>query len=122
MRRTPATTGLTPAQFQLAKVMPEDKGCGSLLSTVIEQCHVRRLLIAHFRAARVGGTDRNRFVTPVQGDRELKTFTGQVSPEQHRWMDALDAAGEDVAVWDPIDYYSGRIIFELDALCRREAS
>lgn len=33
--------------------------------------------------------------------RELKTATGRVRPEQQQWIDALQAAGQDAAVWRP---------------------
>ena len=35
--------------------------------------------------------------------RELKTEAGKVSPEQQRWITALEHAGQDVAVWRPRD-------------------
>jgi hypothetical protein len=41
--------------------------------------------------------------------RELKTMRGRVSPDQQKWLDALAAAGHDVAVWRPSDWFSGFI-------------
>lgn len=50
--------------------------------------------------------------------RELKTETGRLRPEQQGWIESLDAAGVDVAVWRPSDWRSGRIAEELTAVCR----
>lgn len=36
--------------------------------------------------------------------RELKRSTGKVTAEQQRWLDALTAAGQDAAVWRPVDW------------------
>lgn len=48
--------------------------------------------------------------------RELKTDTGRMRPAQAGWAIALDAAGADIAVWRPIDWHSGRIRTELEAI------
>jgi hypothetical protein len=48
--------------------------------------------------------------------RELKTEKGTVSTAQKEWIAALKAAGEDVDVWRPRDWHSGRIARELAAL------
>lgn len=48
--------------------------------------------------------------------RELKSATGTLRPEQRDWRDVLQAAGEDWAIWRPIDLESGRIEAELRTL------
>lgn len=50
--------------------------------------------------------------------RELKTEKGRLRPEQRGWIESLDAAGVDVAVWRPSDWRSGRIAAELTELAR----
>lgn len=50
--------------------------------------------------------------------RELKRQTGVVSAEQKEWIRRLLAAGADVAVWRPEDWFSGRITTELTALAK----
>lgn len=49
----------------------------------------------------------------VRGDRvlyrELKDARRRVTPEQQEWLDALDAAGQDVDVWRPEHWTSGLI-------------
>lgn len=49
--------------------------------------------------------------------RELKTETGTVSPEQLRWMAAINEAGGDASVWRPSDWPE-RITADLRALGR----
>jgi hypothetical protein len=36
--------------------------------------------------------------------RELKTLAGQTTPDQDRWLEALQDAGEDAKVWRPTDW------------------
>lgn len=48
--------------------------------------------------------------------RELKSDYGHLTPEQRRVGYALQAAGQDFAVWRPADLEAGRIAAELDAL------
>ena len=48
--------------------------------------------------------------------RELKTMTGHVSPAQRAMGEALLAAGQDWALWRPVDWFSGRIKSELTAI------
>lgn len=127
MRRTPATTGLTPAQFVVAKNMRED----TLTTLVINRIHAHGLIVAHFRPVRTVDRRGNiRHMTPVQGDgagfldltipkpggvlfRELKTFTGRLSPEQHTWIGELKKAGANVGVWTPVELLNGTIDREL---------
>lgn len=48
--------------------------------------------------------------------RELKAEKGRVSAGQWEWLQALEAAGADAAVWRPADWFEGRIARELAAL------
>lgn len=50
--------------------------------------------------------------------RELKTDTGQLTKEQVRVRNMLQAAGEDWSCWRPEDLRSGRIARELAAVAR----
>jgi hypothetical protein len=45
--------------------------------------------------------------------RELKSETGRISADQQRIIAQLQRAGQDMAVWRPSDWYSGRIEEEL---------
>lgn len=45
--------------------------------------------------------------------RELKSETGTTTPEQKVWISTLSLVGEDVDVWRPRDWVSGRIEREL---------
>lgn len=49
---------------------------------------------------------------------ELKGDGGRLSPAQKDWHRDLAAAGQDVVVWTPDDWFSGRIAEELQALRR----
>ena len=42
--------------------------------------------------------------------RELKTQKGKTSPAQDKWILALTAAGHDVAVWRPSDWFGSPVI------------
>lgn len=48
--------------------------------------------------------------------RELKSETGELSPEQRRWRNILQATGHDWSIWRPADLRSGRIGNELKEL------
>ncbi|WP_301177322.1 hypothetical protein [Actinomadura geliboluensis] len=48
--------------------------------------------------------------------RELKAPQGDVTREQRQIGYLLQAAGEDYAVWRPVDFHSGRIERELEGL------
>lgn len=54
--------------------------------------------------------------------RENKTARGRVWPDQRQWLDLLDWAGADAAVWRPADLASGRISYELLRLAGLEPS
>ncbi len=48
--------------------------------------------------------------------RELKTMTGKTSQSQQDWLAALAAAGADVGIWRPVDWFNDRIRHELEQL------
>ena len=50
--------------------------------------------------------------------RELKRTRCNPTPAQDRVLEALSAAGQDVAVWRPADLLSGRIALEITAISR----
>ena len=54
--------------------------------------------------------------------RELKTQKGTVSTAQKKWIAALKAAGDDVDVWRPSDFLSGRCQRELAAIAVAKGS
>lgn len=45
--------------------------------------------------------------------RELKSEIGRPTPEQQAWMSSLLLVGQDVDIWRPRDWFSGRIEKEL---------
>jgi acetolactate synthase regulatory subunit len=47
--------------------------------------------------------------------RELKSAKGTLRPDQVRWIAALAAAGVDVGVWRPMDWFDGTVDRELAA-------
>ena len=51
--------------------------------------------------------------------RELKTERGRLSAAQREWIADLEAAGDDVDVWRPADFLSGRVQSELAAIAKR---
>jgi hypothetical protein len=48
--------------------------------------------------------------------RELKCGSTRVTAVQASWLDALEAAGQDVAVWGQLDLADGTIATEITAL------
>lgn len=55
-------------------------------------------------------------ISPAQGRtlfRELKKMKGRVTPDQKRFLEALNAVGQDAAVWRPDDLLEERILNEL---------
>lgn len=53
--------------------------------------------------------------------REVKTEHDKLDAEQRQWGYALQAAGEEWAVWRPSDWWSGRIKDELQAIAAGQA-
>ena len=45
--------------------------------------------------------------------RELKTMKGRTTPDQKAWLELLNAAGHDAAVWRPIQWFDRTIEREL---------
>ncbi len=102
---------------------------GEFLDAVIQLATFLGWESAHFRPAR---TQRG-WRTPVQGTMgkgwpdlilvrerdkrtmfiELKTDKGVVSPEQHRVLALLEAAGQHADVWTPRHLDNGRIMQDL---------
>lgn len=84
---------------------------------VIDLAHLHGWRIAHFRPAQ---NARGDWRTPVAADgkgfpdlvltrdrllfAELKTDAGRLTVEQRHWLDALQRAGAEVAVWRPRDF------------------
>lgn len=92
-----------------------------LQDAVIEAARLLGWRVAHFRPA----LTKHGWRTPVQADgkgfpdlvlardrviyAELKTAAGRLTPEQQQWRHALLEAGEEVYLWQPDDWTSGRI-------------
>lgn len=45
--------------------------------------------------------------------RELKTMKGRTTPDQKQWLELLNAAGHDAAVWRPVQWFDRTIEREL---------
>jgi len=105
----------------------------ALKRTVLGLCGHLHLLVAHFRPGRTVEGWR----TPVEADgkgypdltivgpagagvmwRELKADGKYPDADQRVWLQRLDAAGCDVAVWRPRDLLSGRIERELKSFAK----
>lgn len=104
-----------------------------LLRYIIDAC--RKMGTVHTAHFRPGLTQSGNWRTAVSGDgkgwpdltivgpggvlfRELKSATGSTKPEQRQWIAWLAEAGQDAAVWKPRDWFSGRIVAELEAIRR----
>jgi hypothetical protein len=107
-----------------------------LKRSVLDMCRVLRLLVAHFRPARLAD---GRWRTPVEGDGkgfpdcvitgpggvlfvELKSDHESPSSEQRRWISALGSAGADVRIWRPRDLRDGGIELALKRLAKPRAA
>lgn len=100
-----------------------------LQRAVMDLCKLYRLRVHHCRPARM---QSGRWATPIEGDKgfpdlcitgaggtlfvELKSAKGVLSPDQVSWLNTLEASGQDVAVWRPVDLSSGKISRILAAL------
>lgn len=98
-----------------------------LQAAVIDLARLLGYRVAHFRAARVGRGDDQRWVTPVAADGagfpdltlvsannvlfvELKSAKGRVSDDQQAWLDALQATSTVIVkVWRPSDWHDGTV-------------
>ena len=105
--------------------MSED---GGLKPAVLDMCKLLHLHVAHFPKVQDA---RGRWRTPVEADaagfpdlviagvtvlwRELKVQGRKPRPGQSEWLRRLEAAGQDVAVWDEHDLASGLIYAQLRA-------
>jgi hypothetical protein len=103
--------------------MTEDQ----LLEEVTRLCEERRIRWVHIdtphhnkrRGDLIGFPDL--FLCGSHGAifRELKKeWRGDPSPSQTKWGYDLKAAGQSWDIWQPSDLRDGRIVRELDALCR----
>jgi hypothetical protein len=98
--------------------MSEDRGPDSL------DAYVRKVLddlgLWGFHPLRSKGSEPGWPDWTVIGNRvlfrELKTQRGRVTPEQRKVGAMLTAAGEDWAVWRPMQRLTGEIVAELRAI------
>jgi hypothetical protein len=105
-----------------------------LLKGILDVARILGYRTAHFRPA----LTKHGYRTAVQGDgkgwpdivlvghgrilfRECKVGRNVLSPEQHDWIRALEAAGADVGVWHETDWDSGLIESELKRGTRHES-
>lgn len=86
-------------------------------ATVIQTARLLGWRVVHFRGVKVQTIDGPRHMTPVAADAkgwpdlvlvrervvfaELKGTSGSVESDQRAWLDALEAAGQEVYVWKP---------------------
>lgn len=95
-----------------------------LVDNIIDRARWLGYRACHFRPARMkDGEDRDRWVTPIQGDKgwpdiviagkgrflvvEAKSEKGDLEPDQRLWIAALELAGVDVRIWRPSDWLGG---------------
>jgi hypothetical protein len=109
---------LTAAQQVIAKHMSEDE----LESNVKAMCRTLDLAYYHTRNSRqsVEGFPDDVIVGTAVLYRELKRSGKNPSARQQGWLDRLGAAGQDVGVWRPEDWLSGRVEDELRAVSTRQ--
>jgi hypothetical protein len=101
-------------RLDYAARMPERE----LQQVVADLCKVLGLLHYHVRHSRgmAPGFPDSLIIGTRVIYRELKSQTGQLSPEQRATGAALRAAGADWAVWRPRDWLTGGIETELRLL------
>ena len=82
---------------------------------VVALARTRGWYVFHVRDSRRGlgaGYPDLTLVHPRTGQlllAELKSATGRVSPDQHRWLAALRLGGHTAVVWRPEDMQTGAI-------------
>lgn len=105
---------LTENQRRIAKAMREK----ALEQHVADACKTLRLLRYHTHRAQhsPAGFPDDVIVGNAILYRELKREGEKPSPAQQEWLDRLAALGQDVGVWRPTDWFSGRIMAELQAV------
>lgn len=123
------TEQMTAADYASWRIntMSEDE----LLRNVLDLAKALHLRTAHFRPART----EHGWRTAVAGDgagfpdlvivgasgvlyRELKSHKGIASTDQCDWIVELRRAGCNAEVWRPIDWFSGAIRAQLEAITR----
>lgn len=110
---------LDPWGKAMATVMTEDTGRDSLLAVTRQA--IRDLRLWAYHTKRSDGSDKGFPDLVIIGPRgvryrELKSEEGKVTTEQLDVIARLEAAAQDVDVWRPSDWYSGRIQNELAAI------
>jgi hypothetical protein len=86
-----------------------------LLSTVRDACRWSGVMCYHVfdsRRSEPGYPDLTLVGLSGVVFRELKSSTGRLTPAQRTWLDRLNAAGADAAVWRP-DSWPDRVLTEL---------
>ena len=112
-----STAAAYPAWFVLARAMTE----AQLTSLVVDACTTLRLQRYHtHRSDRspAGWPDEVLLGPGGVLFRELKRHGKNPTRAQQAWLDGLAGHGLDVAVWRPEDWYTGRIMAELQAIAR----
>lgn len=94
---------MSAAQQKVLELMSEDEW----QSRVVAYARLLHLLTWHDNDSRRNDAGFLDLVLVGPGGlamAELKKYGGRVSPDQHRWIDALKAAGVEVHVWYPTDW------------------
>ena len=89
-----------------------------LLSTIRDACRWGGLLTFHAFDSRRSEPGFPDLVLVGSGGilwRELKSDRGRLTADQRTWLDRLQDAGADAAVWRPSDW-PGRVLAELAAI------
>ena len=116
MTGRPVTAMITAAEHRadVAAAMSED----ALLSQVRRLASDLGWMTYHTHDSRrsESGFPDLVLISPTQGRilfRELKKMKGRVSADQKKFLDALNAVGQDAGVWRPDDLVEERILAEL---------